>query len=246
MIILISNDDGINSPGLRALEKALQDIGQVWVVAPDRERNAIGRALTLHRPLRVEKISARRFAVNGTPSDCVNLAINGLLPAKPSLLVSGINKGANLGDDVSYSGTISAAFEATLLGVPAFAISLAARSNFKFQPSALFAKKLAQRVLRYGLSSDTFLNVNVPDTKGRAIRTCRITRQGKSIYDNSVIEKVDPRGVKYYWIGGNEIKFQLVDESDFQAISHCVISITPLKTDHTNYAFIDALKKWKI
>jgi len=246
MIFLLSNDDGINSSGLTALEKALCGIGEIWVVAPDRARNAIGRALTLHRPLRVEKITARHFAVNGTPSDCVNLAINGLLPEKPSLVVSGINKGANLGDDISYSGTISAAFEATLLGVPSFAISLAARNSFKFQPAALFAHKMAQQILHYGLPPDTFLNVNVPDTRGNEVRTCSITRQGKSIYDNSVIEKVDPRGGKYYWIGGNEIKFQQVDESDFQAISNGVISITPLKTDYTNYDLIDTLRKWKI
>ena len=246
MILLLTNDDGINSLGLKALEKALQNIGQVWVVAPDRERNAIGRALTLHRPLRVDKIAPRRFAVNGTPSDCVSLAINGLLPEKPKLVVSGINKGANLGDDVSYSGTISAAFEATVQGVPAFAISLAARSNFKFQPSALFAEKMARVLLRHRLPPDTFLNINVPDTSGRKTGTCAITRMGKSIYDNSVIEKTDPRGGKYYWIGGNEIKFQPVDESDFQAIANGVISITPLKTDHTNYAFINTLKKWKI
>jgi len=246
MILLLSNDDGINSQGLKTLEKTLQDIAQIWVVAPDRERNAIGRALTLHRPLRVNKIAARRFAVNGTPSDCVSLAINGLLPEKPDLVVSGINKGANLGDDVSYSGTISAAFEATVQGVPAFAISLAARNNFKFQPSALFAKKIARVLLRHRLPLDTFLNINVPDTNGREVTTCAITRMGKSIYDNSVIEKVDPRGGKYYWIGGKEIKFQPVDESDFQAIADGVISITPLKTDHTNYAFIETLKKWKI
>jgi 5'-nucleotidase len=246
MILLLTNDDGISSSGLTALEKSLREIGEIWVVAPDRARNAIGRALTLHRPLSVDKISARHFAVNGTPSDCVNLAINGLLPEKPSLVVSGINKGANLGDDISYSGTISAAFEATLLGVPAFAISLATRKNYKFQPAALFAQGLAQKILRYGLPSDTFLNVNVPDTCGNKVLTNSITRQGKSIYDNSVIAKIDPRGNKYYWIGGNEIKFQQVDGSDFQAISNGAISITPLKTDHTNYAFIDTLKKWKL
>jgi 5'-nucleotidase len=246
MILLLTNDDGIISSGLTALEKSLRGIGEIWVIAPDRARSAIGRALTLHRPLRVEKLSSRHFSVNGTPSDCINLAINGLLPEKPTLVVSGINKGANLGDDISYSGTISAAFEATLLGVPAFAISLAARKNFKFQPAALFALKMAQQILRYGLPPDTFLNVNVPDTQGNAVRTCSITSQGKSIYDNSVIEKVDPRGNKYYWIGGNEIKFQQVDGSDFQAISNGVISITPLKTDHTNYALIDTLKKWKL
>ena len=246
MIILVTNDDGINSQGLLALEKSLRELGQVWVIAPDRERNAVGRALTLHRPLRVEKKSARRFAVNGTPSDCVNLALNGLIPEKPILVVSGINKGANLGDDISYSGTISAAFEATILGVPAFAISLAARSRFKFQPAALFAAELADKILQHGLPPDTFLNVNVPDTQGERITSYKITKQGKSIYDNSVVEKVDPRGGKYYWIGGDGITFKKIPQSDFEAVSQNIISITPLKTDYTNYAYLPILKQWKI
>jgi 5'-nucleotidase len=194
----------------------------------------------------VEKKSARRFAVNGTPSDCVNLAINSLLPAKPELVVSGINKGGNLGDDISYSGTISAAFEATILGIPAFAISLAARRNFKFTPAALFAARLAKAILKQGLPPDTFLNVNVPDTNGREISSFKITRQGKSIYDNAIVEKLDPRGGKYYWLGGTDIKFKKVPRSDFAAVSQNCISITPLKTDHTNYPAMKLLKTWKL
>ena len=246
MIILITNDDGIDSPGIKSLASYFNGLGELWVVAPDRERNAVGRALTLHRPLRVEKKSARRFAVNGTPSDCVNLAINSLLPAKPELVVSGINKGGNLGDDISYSGTISAAFEATILGIPAFAISLAARRNFKFTPAALFAARLAKAILKQGLPPDTFLNVNVPDTNGREISSFKITRQGKSIYDNAIVEKLDPRGGKYYWLGGTDIKFKKIPRSDFAAVSQNCISITPLKTDHTNYPAMKLLKTWKL
>jgi 5'-nucleotidase len=246
MIILATNDDGINSSGLNILTSYLKWLGELWVVAPDRERNAIGRALTLHRPLRVEKKSSRRFAVNGTPSDCVNLAINSLLPAKPVLVVSGINKGGNLGDDISYSGTISAAFEATILGIPAFAISLAARKNFKFKPASLFATRLAKVILKQGLPPDTFLNVNVPDTDGREISSFKITRQGKSIYDSAIVEKVDPRGGKYYWLGGTDIKFKNIPRSDFAAVSQNCISITPLKTDHTNYSALKLLKTWKL
>jgi len=246
MIILITNDDGIDSPGIKSLASYFNVLGELWVVAPDRERNAIGRALTLHRPLRVQNKTARRFAVNGTPSDCVNLAINRLLPEKPKLVVSGINKGGNLGDDISYSGTISAAFEATILGIPAFAISLATRKNFKFKPAALFAARLAKVILKQGLPPDTFLNVNVPDTDGREISAYKITRQGKSIYDNAIVEKVDPRGGKYYWLGGTDIKCKKIPGSDFAAVSQDFISITPLKTDHTNYSAMKLLKSWKL
>jgi 5'-nucleotidase len=246
MIILITNDDGIDSPGIKSLASNFKYLGELWVVAPDRERNAIGRALTLHSPLRAQKKSARRFAVNGTPSDCVNLAINRLLPEKPGLVVSGINKGGNLGDDISYSGTISAAFEATILGIPAFAISLATRKNFKFKPAALFAASLAALILKQGLPTDTFLNVNVPDTDGREISDFKITRQGKSIYDNAIVEKVDPRGGKYYWLGGTDIKCKKISGSDFEAVSQGFISITPLKTDHTNYSAMRLLKSWKL
>ena len=246
MIILITNDDGIDSPGIKSLASYFNGLGELWVVAPDRERNAIGRALTLHRPLRVQNKTARRFAVNGTPSDCVNLAINRLLPEKPKLVVSGINKGGNLGDDISYSGTISAAFEATILGIPAFAISLATRKNFKFKPAALFAARLAKVILKQGLPPDTFLNVNVPDTDGREISAFKITRQGKSIYDNAIVEKVDPRGGKYYWLGGTDIKCKKIPGSDFAAVSQDFISITPLKTDHTNYSAMKLLKSWKL
>ena len=246
MIILITNDDGIDSPGIKSLASYFNCLGELWVVAPDRERNAIGRALTLHRPLRVQNKTAHRFAVNGTPSDCVNLAINRLLPEKPKLVVSGINKGGNLGDDISYSGTISAAFEATILGIPAFAISLATRKNFKFKPAALFAARLAKVILKQGLPPDTFLNVNVPDTDGREISSFKITRQGKSIYDNAIVEKLDPRGGKYYWLGGTDIKFKKIPRSDFAAVSQNCISITPLKTDHTNYPAMKQLKTWKL
>jgi 5'-nucleotidase len=246
MIILITNDDGIDSPGIKSLTSYFNKLGELWVVAPDRERNAIGRALTLHRPLRVQNKTARRFAVNGTPSDCVNLAINRLLPEKPKLVVSGINKGGNLGDDISYSGTISAAFEATILGIPAFAISLATRKNFKFRPAALFAARLAKVILKQGLPPDTFLNVNVPDTDGREISSYKITRQGKSIYDNAIVEKVDPRGGKYYWLGGTDIKCKKISGSDFEAVSKGFVSITPLKTDHTNYSAIKLLKSWEL
>jgi len=243
MIILISNDDGIYSDGIASLEQSLHPLGDIWTVAPERAQNAVGRALTLHRPLRVTELSEHRFMVNGTPSDCVNIAVNSLLPEKPSLVVSGINMGANLADDISYSGTVAAAFESTILKIPAFAVSLACRNNFNFGPAADFASKLAQLVLQKGLPHDTFLNVNVPDTQGDAISSYRITKQGKSIYANSVKKVIDPRDQMYYWIGGKGVTFLEIPGSDSEAVSQNCISITPIKTDFTNYTEMESLVK---
>ena len=161
--ILVTNDDGIYSKGIILLARALTEVGEVFVVAPDREKSAIAHSLTLHRPLRVEKIKRNFYAVDGTPADCVHLAVNAILPERPGLVVSGINKGGNLGDDITYSGTVSAAFEGTLLGIPSFAVSLVARSHFKFHPAARFAVRVAQAILKNGLPKDTLLNVNVPN-----------------------------------------------------------------------------------
>ncbi|HCY19768.1 MAG TPA: 5'/3'-nucleotidase SurE, partial [Deltaproteobacteria bacterium] len=161
-MILVSNDDGIHSEGIKALARALKRVGDVFVVAPDRERSAASHSLTLHRPLRVEKIGINSYAVDGTPTDCINIAVNGILKKRPDLVVSGINKGGNLGDDVTYSGTVSAAMEGTLLGIPSFAISLVSRENFYFNIAAKFAARLARHILKKGLPKDTLLNVNVP------------------------------------------------------------------------------------
>ncbi len=241
MIILISNDDGIASEGLASLGDSLEPLGDIWTVAPERAQNAVGRALTLHRPLMITELSKRRFMVNGTPSDCVNIAVNSLLPEKPALVVSGINKGANLADDIPYSGTVAAAFEATILQIPAFAVSLACRKDFVFGPAGRFAARLAESVLMNGLPQDTLLNIYVPDTQGADITSCKITQQGKCIYAGSITEASDPRGQKYYWIGGKDVKYQEIPESDSEAVSRNHISITPLKTDLTNYAEIQSL-----
>ncbi len=243
-LILVSNDDGIMSEGLKALEGALQKVGSVYVVAPDRERSASSHSLTLHRPLRVQKVSARRFAVDGTPTDCVTLAIHGnLLPRMPDVVVSGINMGGNLGEDVSYSGTVSAAMEGTLLGIPSIAISLVARRKFDFREAAAFSVKIVRHVLKKGLPKDTLINVNVPQGK---IRGYRITRQGKRIFGGDVVvEKTDPRGKKYYWIGGNMLKWEGGEDTDFAAISKGYISITPIHLDMTNYSAMSELRFWK-
>jgi 5'-nucleotidase len=245
--ILVTNDDGIQSEGLLALARALEKIAEVWVVAPDRERSAVSHALTMGRPLRKKRMRAlgpRYFAVNGTPTDCVLLGAHKILPEKPDLLVSGINKGENLGDDISYSGTVSAAIEGTILGIPSFAISLAARSNFDFQPAASFAVRLARNLLRHGLPKNTFLNVNVP--RGKKPRCHRITRMGKRIYGDSVREVVNGWGKKHYVIGGNDPGYAATEDSDFEAVAGGSISITPLHLDWTNYASFETLLKRRI
>ncbi len=243
MLILVTNDDGIHSPGIKVLARRLGELGEVVVAAPDRERSAVGHSLTLHSPLRAEEIRPGFFSIDGTPTDCVNLGIHGLLDRRPDLVVSGINKGGNLGDDITYSGTVSAAMEATLMGVPAFAISLAGDDYAAedFACAAAFALDLATRVVDLGLPSDTLLNVNVPPGKPLG---SRLTRQGKRIYGDVVVEKFDPRGRKYYWIGGGELGFENLPGTDFHAIHENFISITPLHLDLTNYRSFEGLASW--
>ncbi len=239
----MTNDDGIHSPGIIALAEALSTVGEVVVVAPDRERSAIGHSLTLHAPLRADEISPGYFAISGTPTDCVNLGIHGLFSTRPDLVVSGINRGGNMGDDVTYSGTVAAAMEATLMGVPAFAISLDA-STFRredFTVAAVFAAGLAQTVHSRGLPIDTFLNVNVPAGQPASVQ---LTRQGKRRYCDKVEKKIDPRGRAYYWIGGGDLNFFDVAGTDFHAICHGSISVTPLHLDLTNFRSFDVLSTW--
>jgi 5'-nucleotidase len=244
VLILVTNDDGIHSPGILTLAEALASVGKVVVVAPDRERSAVGHSLTLYSPLRAEEIRAGFIAVDGTPTDCVNLGIHGLLDRKPDLVVSGINRGGNLGDDITYSGTVSAAMEATLMGVPAFAVSLEGRSfqMDDFSEAGRCAASLAALVLQHGLPTDTFLNVNVPAGIPAGFR---LTRQGKRRYGEVVVEKTDPRGRKYYWIGGGELGFQDVEGTDSHAVQAGFVSITPLHLDLTNYRSFDALSTWR-
>lgn len=247
MKILVVNDDGIHSEGLLALARALERIAEVWVVAPDTEQSAVSHSLTMGHPLRWKKwrkLGPRYFSVNGTPTDCVLLGVKKILPQRPGLIVSGINKGENLGDDITYSGTVSAAIEGTILGIPSFAISLVARENFHFGHAASFALRLARSILRHGLPANTFLNVNVPGKKKP--RSYKITRMGKRVYGDSVGEKLDKRGRKYYIIGGNHPGYRETEDSDFKAIEQNFISITPLHLDWTNYASFGTLAKRKI
>lgn len=240
--ILVSNDDGVHSDGIKMLASALAPIGTVYVVAPDRERSASSHSLTLHRPLRVSQLGPRVYAIDGTPTDCISLAVHKLLPRKPDLIVSGINRGCNLGEDVTYSGTVSAAMEGTLLSIPSMAISLAAKKKFNFTAASAIALQLAKKILKEGLPKDTLLNVNVPSA--RRLKGYRITTQGKRYFGDVVVEKLDPRGNKYYWIGGEVDRWEGGPDCDFYAIEKSYISITPLHLDLTNHSSIDTLKDW--
>jgi len=245
-IILVTNDDGVSSEGLRTLADTLGQMGHVRVVAPDRERSAAAHSLTLHRPLRVEEISPYVWAVDGTPVDCVNLGVYGVLKERPALVVSGINKGPNLGEDVVYSGTVSAAFEATFLGIPSFAISLASRDNFHFAAAADVALKISRHVVEHGMPKGTFLNVNVPNVDAKTLPSYKITRQGQRVFKDAVVEKVDPRGKKYYWIGGEDLGFEEIEGTDFYAVTHGFVSITPLCVDLTNHQAKEVIAGWRL
>jgi 5'-nucleotidase len=240
--ILLSNDDGISSEGIAILQDTLAALDEIWVVAPDRDQSAVSHSLTLHRPLRIEQVGPRAFAVDGTPTDCINLAINGILLERPRLVISGINRGANLGDDITYSGTVSAAMEATLLGVPAVAVSVVAEHEFDFAPAAAFTQRLAAAVLGDHLPPDTLLNVNVPGLPAEQIKGFALTRQGKRRYADAIVEKVDPRGKKYYWIGGGSLDFVDGEGTDFSAVRQGLISVTPLHLDLTNYGSLTRLQ----
>ncbi|NLI28467.1 MAG: 5'/3'-nucleotidase SurE [Nitrospiraceae bacterium] len=242
-LILVTNDDGIHSPGIAALFQAMQEVGDAWIVAPDRERSAVSHALTLHRPLKAEQLGDQMFSVNGTPTDCVALAIQKILPRKPDLVASGINKGANLGDDVTYSGTVSAAIEGTILSVPSFAVSLAGDRPFRFDVAIPSAVAIARYILDTSLPYDTLLNVNVPNIAADAIKGMKMTKQGKRIYDNAIQEVLSPWGDKHYWIGGGKPYWEHGEDMDIQAVLDGYVSVTPIHLDFTNYEALAMLKK---
>ena len=245
MRFLISNDDGIQSEGLRTLARALAKVGEVCVVAPDREQSAASHAISLHRPLRIHEVADCWWSVDGTPTDCVYMAIHHLLKDRPpDVVVSGINYGANVADDVTYSGTVAAAMEGALLGIPAIAVSLAARDHFDFEPAAEFATALAAVVAERRLPRGMLLNVNVPRKPARGYR---ITKLGKRSYGSEVVVNVDPRGRKYYWIGGAQSKHEDIPGSDCNAVfGEGLVSVTPLHLDLTEYKLLDEMRSWTI
>src|SRR4029453_4048576 len=238
--ILVTNDDGYRSEGIHALIKALGAVGEVTTVAPVQEGGGIGRALPLPRPLRLEAIDARVFAVDGTPTDCVNIAVTQVFNGLPDLVVSGINKGWNLGDDITYSGTVAGALEGALLGIPSIAVSLrATRSEYDFSHAARIAASFADAVLRQPLPPRTFLNINVPKglPKGH-----RVTVQAKRNHVTSVGERHDPKGRPYYWIEEGENAWHADERSDYHVVRAGYVSVTPLQPDLTAYDALQAVE----
>ncbi len=244
--ILVSNDDGIEAKGLDALVKAVEPLGEVWVVAPETEQSATSHSLSLHRPLRIRQHGERRFAVDGTPADCVYVALNHLLKdQRPTLVVSGINHGPNLADDVIYSGTVAAAMEGAILNVPAIAFSLVTRRTFVFEHAAQFAHAFVKTALTQALPPRLLLNVNVPSYG--PVKGYRVTRAGRHSYGADVIEKEDPRGRKYYWIGGTGYAHEKELGTDVTAVhDEQLASVTPLLIDLTHTAQLELLTRWSV
>jgi len=242
--ILITNDDGYHSEGIIALENALSEIGDVYVVAPASEMSGASHSLTLARPLRIRQIDARHWTVDGTPTDCVTLALNQILSAeeRPHICVSGINHGANLGDDATYSGTVAGAMEATILGVSGLAFSLVANRNHDFTESAKIAKEITEIALKEGLPPKTLLNINVP--KGIPIGI-KVTKQGFKDARPVISEHIDPRGKPYYWIGEVRSGFHAEGGTDFEAIDEGFVSVTPMRSDLTNHLAIEMMQNWE-
>jgi 5'-nucleotidase len=251
MYILVTNDDGVQAPGLLALKRALEPLGNVVVVAPDRNWSAAGHTKTLHKPLRIRTVTLEdgscAYATDGAPTDCVALVMLGALKDKPDLVVSGINPAGNLAHDLTYSGTVAAAMEGTINEIPSIAVSLDAdhAENIDFVPAATFAARIARRVLSTGLPADTFLNVNVPPIPLDQVRGVRITRLGKRIYRDALVERQDQQGKSYYWIGGEPPTGVIEEGTDIGALAQHYVSITPVHMDMTSHVLIDRFKPWE-
>jgi 5'-nucleotidase len=242
--ILITNDDGIHSEGIEALEAAMNQIGEVYVVAPASEMSGASHSLTLERPLRIRQIDERHWTVDGTPTDCVTLALNRILlnGERPDICVSGINHGANLGDDATYSGTVAGAMEATILGIPGLAFSLVAARAPDFTESARIAIDVTRKALAEGIPEWTLLNVNIPKGTPKGIR---VTRQGFKEAKPVISEHIDPRGKPYYWIGEVREGFRAEGGTDFEAVDEGYVSVTPMRSDLTNHAALEGMKNWE-
>jgi 5'-nucleotidase len=241
--ILVTNDDGIHSDGLQILEKVLKELGDVYVVAPMSEMSGASHSLTLARPLRIRQMDDRHWAIDGTPTDCVTLALNKILPEdeRPDICVSGINHGGNLGDDATYSGTVAGALEASILGVPGIAVSLVARDNFDFSQAAAMAVAAARKVLEEGLPEGTLLNINIPPGE---IKGVRVTRQGIKNARPVITEHIDPRGKPYFWIGEEYFSTNSAEGTDYNAVELGYVSVTPLRSDMTDHQALTALETW--
>ena len=243
MLILLSNDDGINSEGLLALKEELSKTDEVWAVAPERERTCVAHAITLHKPLRIREHGDRLFSTNGTPADSVLLGVMGLLPKKPDLVIAGINKGPNMGQDVTYSGTVAAAKEGAFLHIPSISVSLNGRKDFLFGEAARTVREVVDRISGFTLPYEGFLNVNIPNILRKNVKGYMVTKLGKRIYNGKVVERTDPRGGKYYWIGGDSDNFEPIEGTDLLAVSQGFVAITPLHWDMTTHLAIDEVRK---
>ena len=248
MHFLVSNDDGINATGIKFLQKALNGLGKVTVFAPSADRSGASNSLTLDRPVRIHKVAENRFSVTGTPTDCVHMALTGLMQEEPDMVVSGINNAPNLGDDVLYSGTVAAAIEGRYLGLPAIAFSLATKksgqSERHFATASHFIKKIIQNVQNNPLPEDTILNINFPNLPIDAIKGIKITRFGHRHKAENTVKAFDPRGHKIYWIGPAGSEADAGVGTDFHAIKHGYISITPMQVDMTKHKDLAAIKTW--
>jgi len=248
--ILVSNDDGVDAPGIFALVRELKKIGDVTVVAPDRQQSSVGHAITMNSPLRVKEFRKNGkffgYAVEGTPADAVKLAVRALLKRKPDILVSGINHGANTAISVIYSGTVSAATEGTVLGIPSLAMSLTTYGPPDFRYAAKFARKMVQIVAERGLPQGTLLNINVPAVPEKNIRGIRVTRQGRATWDDRFDVRRDPANKQYFWLTGVLEDVDWASDADHWAVTHRYVSITPIHFDLTNYHMIETVKQWGV
>jgi 5'-nucleotidase len=246
MNILVTNDDGVHAPALLVLRQALAPLGRVTIVVPDRDQSATSHSLTLHRPLRIHRHEEGRFSVDGTPTDCVLIAYYGLLDHRPDLVVSGINHGPNMGEDVFYSGTVAAAIEGAMQGAPAIAASLVTREPTDFVEPARFVARLAAEVIRRGLGAKQVLNVNLPHRPWDQVRGVRVTRLGTRVYRDSLVRKTDPRGRDYYWIGGEDPVWEPGEGTDFHAVHEGWISVTPMALDLTDHPAVENMEQWNL
>lgn len=246
MEILVTNDDGYLALGIRSLIRAAESLGHVHVVAPDREQSATSHSLTLHHPLRARTVSDATV-VDGTPTDCVILAVGELLERRPDFVLSGVNHGANLGDDVLYSGTVAGAMEATLLGIPGVAVSYAGRDPEAIEAWEPVLAELLGRIVGRGVfPEETLLNINLPAVAPAEAKGVRITRLGRRAYEGSLTRAKDPNGREYFWIGGGESRWWGGAESDFQAVQEGYVSVTPLHLDLTNHQLLQEIRAWEL
>lgn len=245
-LVLVTNDDGIRAEGLRALADSLTGLGRIVVIAPELEQSASSHAITLDKPLRVNEYGKDSYGVSGTPTDCILLAVRGLLDRRPDLIVSGINRGPNMGEDVTYSGTVAAATEGSILGIPSIALSLASWDRVPLDAAADVSRYLSAEMLGHAARPGSLWNVNIPPLPREQLRGIRITRLGSRVYNDVIIKKKDPRGKDYFWIGGCDPGWDAGTDTDFTAVTEGYISVTPLRFDMTDHEAIDGLREWDL